>query len=251
MDRHFDCTACGKCCHGWLPLTLGDALTHAGRFPLAVVWTPVKRTSRDHGIATRLGFVPKLRDRGRLAVRIVPTVYVPPSFPCPALRPDALCALHADKPSRCRTMPFYPYREEADQAEHLVPRAGWACDVSPGARPVYRDRKILDREDFDRERAALLDQVPLLRAYGEWMMKMVPGMEDNLLQAARKPGGGHVVVGFGSLLRRLADVDKAGIASAQHGLLADLAARTADQPALAEYHRQYDNWAWEMDRLRS
>ncbi|OAN52144.1 hypothetical protein A6A04_00065 [Paramagnetospirillum marisnigri] len=249
MDRHFRCTACGKCCFGWLPLTIKDALAHAQRFPLAVVWTPIKQASKAFDITARLGITVRMRNKKQLAVRIVPTGYIPPSMPCPALTSDNLCGIHADKPSRCRTMPFFPYREEADQAELLVPRAGWDCDTSSAAPVVYRDKAVVGRMDFDQEWGELRDQVPVLRAYGEWLMKSVPGMIDNLTKAVMKPGGGHVVVSFASLLRHLDGVDKAALAEWQLPVLADYMAKTADQPKLAEYHRNYDDWAWEIERL--
>jgi Fe-S-cluster containining protein len=249
MERHFRCTACGKCCFGWLPLTIKDALAHAGRFPLAVVWTPIKQASKAFDITARLGITVRTRDKKQLAVRIVPTGYIPPSMPCPALTSDNLCGIHADKPSRCRTMPFFPYREEGDQADLLVPRAGWHCDTSSAAPAVYRDRAVVDRMVFDQEWGELRDQVPVLRAYGEWLMRSVPGMIDNLTKATMKPGGGHVVVSFASLLRQLDGVDKGAIAEWQLPVLADYMAKTADQPKLSEYHRNYDDWAWEIERL--
>jgi uncharacterized protein YchJ len=48
-----------------------------------------------------------------------------------------------EKPSRCKTMPFYPYREEKNQAEFLKPREGWECDVSEAAPIVYAGREIV------------------------------------------------------------------------------------------------------------
>lgn len=178
MERRFRCTACGKCCVGWLPLTVNDALAHAGRFPLAVVWTPVRPASKAFDAAARLGLTVRTRDRKRLAVRIAPTAYIPPSMACPELTADNLCGIQDDKPSRCRSMPFLPYRAETDQADLLVPRPGWACDTSPEAPVVYRDKAILDRRDFDREHDDLVAQAAVLRAYGEALMASVPGMVD-------------------------------------------------------------------------
>lgn len=245
MERRFHCTACGKCCTGWLPLTLKDALAHAGRFPLAVVWTPVRQASKAFDITAKLGLTVKTRDKKKLAVRIVPTAYIPPSMPCPALTADNLCGIHAEKPSRCRTMPFFPYRDENDQADLLVPRAGWTCDTSATAPVVYRDKAVVERGDFDRELSELLEQAPILRAYGEWLLANVPAMTDNLTRAAMKPGGGHVAVSFASLLRRLVDVEKAGIAQAQLAVLAEYAGKVNQ----ADYRKNYDDWAWEMERL--
>jgi len=249
MEHRFLCTACGKCCFGWLPLTLKDALTHAGRFPLAVVWTPVKQASKAYDVTAKLGLVARMRNKKRLAVRIAPTAYIPPSLPCPALAADSLCRIHADKPSRCRTMPFFPYRKERDQRDLLNPRPGWDCDTSPEAPVVYRNKTVVEREDFERERGDLIEQAPILRAYGEWLLGTVPGMIENLGKAAAKPREGHMVVSFASLLRRLGAVDKPAIAEEQMAVLAKFANKVADQPALAEYGRNYDDWAWEMERL--
>lgn len=251
MERHFGCTACGKCCTGWLPLTLADALDHADRFPVAVVWTPIRQSAKAYGLTGRLGLTVRTRDRKLLAVGIVPTAYIPPGQVCPALTAQGLCGVQSRKPSRCRTMPFYPYREEADQAELLTPRAGWACDTSPAAPVVYRDRALVDRGDFDTERQQLLEQAPILRAYGDWVLKAAPTMIDSLTQAARKPGtsAGHVVTSFATLLRRLDEVDIPAVARAQLAVLRDFSATVAGQPALADYARSYDGWIWEMEGL--
>lgn len=249
MERHFLCTACGKCCYGWLPLTLSDALAHVARFPLAVVWTPVRQASKAFDITAQLGLTVRTRDRKRLAVRIMPTACIPPVMPCPALTADNLCGIHEHKPSRCRTMPLFPYVDEAQQAEQLLPRPGWACDTSVAAPVVYRNRTVVDRRDFDTERQALLDQAPVLRAYGEWLMAMVPGMIDNLSRAALKPGGGYVVMSFATLLRRLGDVDKEAVAQAQIAILRDYGAKVAADSALTDYGRNYQDWLSEMERL--
>lgn len=253
MERHFHCTACGKCCFGLLPLTLDDALRHAGRFPLAMVWTTVRPGSRAFALTQRLGTTVRVRVRQRkqdVAVLVTPTAYIPPSLPCPALMADGLCGIHADKPARCRTMPFYPYREEDDQADLLVPRKDWACDVSAEAPAVYRDKAIIDRTDFDRERTALLDQAAALRAYADLMMKAVPDVARNVETLATKAAGGRVVLGFGSFLRVSAAVDAGSVAERQIPVLGDFAALTAGRPELAEHHRHYLAFAQELERYR-
>ena len=164
-EKRFQCTACGKCCYGLLPLTLKDALAHAGRFPLALIWTPIRPGSKAFDLATQIGATVRLPDRKTVAVQIVPTGYIPSSSRCPALMPDNLCGIHADKPSRCRTMPFYPYREEQDQTEMLIPRApGWACELRLPHRSCIGTSRSFPGEDFDRERQDLLDQAAMLRA---------------------------------------------------------------------------------------
>lgn len=249
MNRRFHCTACGKCCHGWLPLTLRDAVAHAGRFPLAMVWTPVRPTSRAHDLAARLGTTLRLPNRKSVAVTIAPTALIPPDLPCPALTTDGLCAIHDDKPSRCRTMPFYPYREEPDQADLLTPRKGWQCDVGADAPVVYADRAIVDRGDFDRERAALEEQAPVMRAYATHLLKFKPWTLDDIAKAAAKPAGGYVVTSLSSFLTATKRPDAAAIALAQLGPLRAMAERTRDMPELISYHRDYTGWITEMESV--
>ncbi|MGE5548670.1 MAG: YkgJ family cysteine cluster protein [Solirubrobacterales bacterium] len=249
MERRFRCTACGACCHGWLPLTLGDALRHGGRFPLGVAWTPVRQGHRSFDLTARLGTVIPSRDRRKLAVRIAPIAYLPPSIPCPELRSDGLCGIHEDKPARCRAMPFYAYREEGDQSEFLVPRKGWACDTADTAPVVYRDKIIVARAGFDLERKELLAEAPVLRAYADHLLATVTALPDALMRASAKPVGGDVVVSFASLLRRLDHADKAAFAREQSMVLAAFQARVAADAALADYHRNYGEWLRDMQRL--
>ena len=249
MDRRFSCTACGKCCFGWLTLTLKDALAHAGRFPLAVIWTPVRQGTKSFSIAARLGLTVRLGKRRQLAVRIAPTAYIPPTLPCPSLAPDGLCSIHEDKPSRCRAMPFFPYREEGDQADLLIPRPGWLCDTSAEAPVVYRDRKIVERKDFDDEREELFRQASTLRSYGEWLIESAPSLKDELIRVAKKRAGGHVVVNFSTLLPHLPEVDVVAFARKQFPVLSEFAAKTNGYPAFAEYHKLYQECAAEMESV--
>ncbi|MBC7907382.1 MAG: YkgJ family cysteine cluster protein [Rhodospirillaceae bacterium] len=246
MNRRFACTACGKCCFGWLPLTLTDALAHADLFPLGLVWSPVRQGHKAFALTARLGTTIRLPDRRELAIRIVPTAYIPPSLPCPALGADALCSIQAAKPSRCRTMPFFPYREERDQADLLVPRKGWACDVSDAAPVVYGGKTIVAREDFDRERHDLLTQAPVLKAYADAMVRTVPGLLEGLVRAVAKPVGGDVLLSFATLLPRLDGVDAGQVAQQQLPVLEDFTARTA---GLADYPERYGEWRRDMARL--
>lgn len=250
MERRFACTVCGKCCSGWLPLTLSDALAHAGRFPLALVWTPVRQASRAFEITARLGTTVRLPGRKTVAVRITPTAYLPASFPCPELTADNRCGIHAEKPSRCRTMPFFPYRDEDDQADLLTPRAGWTCDTSEAAPVVYADKVIVDRADFDAERRDLVRQSVQLRAHADAVLPASPQLMAALGKAAAKQKDGHVVTSFASLMPRLARAVVIDYAQRQASVLETYAARTAGDPALTDYHRDYKAWAVEVDRIR-
>lgn len=197
-----------------------------------------------------LGTTIKLADRKELAVLIVPTVYLPSSFPCPALLDDNQCSIHSNKPTRCKTMPFYPYREERYQAELLTPRPGWACDTSTAAPLVFQDKKIVYRDDFDQERQDLLEQVPLLRRYAEYMLKYSPSLVSHLLHASSKVKAGHVVTSLSSFLTATKNADARHIAQLQFPILNDYAAKTAGDPQLTDFYKNYLNWSKEMRWLQ-
>jgi len=250
MERRFACTACGKCCSGRLPLTLKDALAHAGRFPLAMLWTVVRPGAKSFALTARLGTEVRLGKRKPIAVQITPISYLPPLMACPALAAAGLlCTIHAEKPLRCRTMPFYPYREERDQADLLVPRPGWLCDTSEVAPVVYRDHGIVARCDFDRERRDLVEQAPVLKAYADRLLAMAPDVTAALEQAANKPQGGYVVLGFSAVLARLNQIDVAAFARSQMPVLSDFATRTTGLSGAEEFHRYYRDAAAGMARL--
>jgi Fe-S-cluster containining protein len=246
MVNHFHCTACGKCCYGQLPLTCKDAFANAAIFPLCLVWTPLRYGSKDYALVAALGTTIKLADRKELAVLIVPTAYLPSSFPCPALGDDNLCTIHRNKPSRCKTMPFYPYREERYQSELLTPRKGWACDTSTAAPLVFQDKKIVFRDDFDQERKELLAQVPLLRGYAEYMLKYSPSLVNSLVQAASKTKAGHVVTSLSSFLTATKHPEAKQIAQLQLPVLNNYAEKTAGDLQLTDFHKNYLNWSKEM-----
>ena len=249
MERHFHCTACGKCCYGWLPLTLDDAMANAGRFPLAMVWTAVRQGAKSFALTASLGITVKLRTKKRIAVQISPTAYIPPALPCPVLTSEGLCAIHADKPLRCRTMPFFPYRDESDQADMLVPRKDWTCDTSDAAPVVYRDRKLVERTDFDRERDTLVRQAPILRTYANRLLATAPNVVAALENAAKKPRGGQVVLNFTAILSRLPDVDVADFARRQLPVLEDFAGKVAELDVPADYERYYRENSVAMGRF--
>ena len=249
MERHFHCTEYGQCCKGWLPLTLDDALAHAGRFPLAVIWSPVRQGASLFDHTARLGARVTLPNAKQLAVRIAPTAYIPPAIDCPELAADGRCKIYDQRPSRCRTMPFSPYRGEDAQADLLVPRDGWECDVSEAAETVYRDGRILDRRDFDFEGEALRRQTAIIQPYADWLLQSVPTLLNELAKVSKRRPGGHVVVSFVSLIPRLPDVDAVEFAGRQLPVLRRFLELTAGKPAHREYHRRYQEYADELARL--
>jgi Fe-S-cluster containining protein len=232
-----------------LPLTWKDALANAERFPLAVLWTATLQNSRDYPMVATLGVTVELAGRKKLAALIAPVAYLPKSFPCPALRGDNLCSIHSDKPLRCQTMPFYPYRDERYQAEGLTPRPGWACDTSTAAPVVYRNGRIVDRDHFDHERQELMEQVPLLRRYADYMFKYSPWLLSALTQAAHPVKAGQVITSLSSFLTATRNGDAKRLAQWQLPILNRYRDQTAGNPQLAQFHKNYSDWSQEMASL--
>jgi Fe-S-cluster containining protein len=249
MTLHFACTSCGKCCYGQLPLTVKDALRHAERFPLALLWTPLRKASKDFPMVSRLGVsVPLHKHRG-LAALVVPTSYIPAALPCPALGADNLCTIHANKPTRCKTMPFYPYREEQYQPELLKPRKGWECDTSIAAPIIFQNGRITQREGFDQERHDLEEQVPLIRQFATYAFKYNPMLGATLALEAAKSHPGQVVTSLSSFLIATRNPDARTIARLQQPVLAAYLQKTAGLPEFQQFHTQYSAWLEEMDYL--
>jgi Fe-S-cluster containining protein len=232
-----------------VPLTINDAFRLADRFPLAMVWSPVRQGSKDFAMVAKLGTVFQLPNRKQLAALIVPTAYLPPNLPCPALGADNLCTIHADKPLRCRTMPFYPYREEQYQAELLSLKAGWECDISDSAPIVFADKSITVRDDFDQERQALEDQQPRVQRYVDYMLKYTPNLVNNLVKASLKAKAGQVVTSLSSFLTATRNPSAKDIAQQQLPVLETYRLRTADQKELVEFHQYYQLSTKEMSFL--
>ena len=147
--------------------------------------------------------------------------------------------IHETKPHRCRTMPFSAYRDEADQDDLLIPRPGWTCDTSDESPVVYRDKDIIVRDDFDAERDCLVHDAAILKPYGEWLLQSAPSLDMELRKIALKPRGGRGLVAFSTLIPTLPNGDLYAIAEKQFPVMTAFAARTADDPALSEYHQRY------------
>lgn len=251
MERRFLCTACGLCCTGQIPLALDDALAHADKFPLAVVWTPVRQGGRSFQTTAELGITIELKKHRTAAVSVAPTADIPSGMPCPELTGDGLCAIHDSKPLRCRAMPFSANRDETDQQDLLIPRPGWKCDTSEAAPVVYRDRTLVDRRDFDAERRQLVRDAAVLKPYARWLLDSVPSLGRELHKIAMQPAGGRLFVSFATLIPRLPKVDIYVFAEKQLPVMEAFAVKTIAEPGLAKFHRRYADAAKEWRSVLS
>jgi Fe-S-cluster containining protein len=246
--QRFSCTACGKCCYGLLPLTIDEAMAHAGTFPLAISITPVKPNARGQSVAKEIGASLAISKKASLFLIVTPVSFIPLSLPCPELASDNKCSIHEDKPLRCRTMPFFPYNDESHQAGMLVPRKGWLCATGDDAPLVYEEQKILDRGDFDNELNALKKQAPELHRYVGLLLQHSPGHLARVMKAAQTPVAGRVIISFLSLLRYNKQYDLPGFAAQQYPVLQDWEHKTAHNVTQKEFHTYYRESRNELER---
>ena len=114
---------------------------------------------------------------------------------------------------------------------------------------MFKDRQIVARDDFDQERRDLLEQVPVLRRYADYMLKYSPWLVGALTQASGQTKAGHLITSLASFLTATRNAEAGRIARLQLPILNDYAARTAEDGRLAEFHRNYQNWSQEMAYL--
>lgn len=250
VEQNFACTACGRCCSGSLPINVAEALKRADTFPLAMSLTPVMPSARGHKIVGRIGATVTLSKKQTVSLVVTPLSFVPSSLPCPELSDAGLCRIHDDKPLRCRTMPFYPYKDEDAQADMLVPRPGWLCDTGAEAPTVYRDRRIVDRADFDAERSVLVEQAPDLQRFVDQLLQHNPPLRAQIAQASQARVPGRVVVGFLSYVRADRNLDLIDYARRQYPVLEVWAQKTAGDPAFREFHAFYRQAMADLERYR-
>lgn len=113
---------------------------------------------------------------------------------------------------------------------------------------VYRDNAIVDRGDFDRERAELRSQVPAMRTYAAYVMKYMPWVIEHLDVAAHEPSG-RVLTSLSSFLTATKTYNRAELARRQLPVLTERRDQTADSLDLAGYHQQYSGWLVEAQYM--
>ncbi|MBB4067261.1 YkgJ family cysteine cluster protein [Gellertiella hungarica] len=246
-EQRFACTACGLCCHGMLPLSIEEAFKWAHVFPLAMSATPVKPGTRGYAMK-EVAVTFSAGAKKPIQLIVTPVAFIPPTAPCPKLADDGLCSIHEEKPQRCRTMPFYAYKEEDSQRDMLVPRPGWKCATGEDAPVVYRDRKIVDRAEFQRERELLKGQAVALQRYVDTVARYDPGFSMRVQTAATAVVPGRVIVGFVSWLRQNKELDVVGFARRQHPVLKEWLEKTAGDAKAAQFASYYREAIGDLER---
>ncbi len=242
----FSCSGCGKCCHGWLPLTIAETLAFAPVAPVALIWHIHRRGSplTPHYRAARKLFPTVALPGGEAVPWIRPAVLVPPDIPCVHLT-GGLCGIHDAKPLRCRTMPFHANLPADAQEAWLKPGPDWPCyNPADGGTPLYDRGRFLDhsyRAAFRAETDALAADARLLRDHvTETVAAGGDGFTRLLARLAATPGG-HLVTPWSRLAAGLAaaGADREVMIGALRGQAGVLAARLTVEALPQAYAAHY------------
>jgi Fe-S-cluster containining protein len=134
MDVHFDCTMCGKCCHGLkLPLSIDEAITwvtRSGEVQIlceAIPWP--EEPPADDLQAQRKRRRSFAAASGDLPIRVIVTLAASFDGACPHLGADFRCGNYELRPRVCRIYPaeVNPFVELMPQGKACPPEA-WSED---------------------------------------------------------------------------------------------------------------------------
>ena len=140
-------------------------------------------------------------------------------------------------------------RGEDDQMDLLTPKAGWACDTSESAPVLYRDKTIIEREEFAMERAQVLSDAKVLKPFAELMLDSQPSLRMELTKTAERPMGGTLIVSFSPLVKRLGHVNIFELAAKQVPVMEDFVRQTHDDDQAKAEHQRYLDSAQEWRRI--
>ncbi|QWT21377.1 YkgJ family cysteine cluster protein [Bacillus sp. NP157] len=141
MPLHFNCTMCGRCCHGLrLPLSVAESLAwladggNVELFCEAIPWP--EEPTVDDGPAWHKRRRSFLVQSGHLPVRVIVTLVASFTAACPNLRADMGCGIYERRPQACRVYPaeVNPFLA-IDPALKLCPPEAW------------EDRAVLQEDD--------------------------------------------------------------------------------------------------------
>jgi Fe-S-cluster containining protein len=145
-DLDFDCTMCGKCCHGLrVPLTVSEALAWLGRghdvqiLCEALPWPEEPAADNQQALHKRRRSFAVMS--GSLPTRIVVILTGAFASPCPNLQPDMRCGIYDERPLVCRIYPaeISPFVELSPRDKSCPPEA-W----KPGLPPLMRGGTLVD-----------------------------------------------------------------------------------------------------------
>lgn len=169
MDIHFECTQCGKCCHGLrLTLSVDEAIAWAEHGGTVQVLTEALPWSEGHAEADAQAEYQRARSfpatSGEAMIRIAAILVAFHPGPCPHLRSDMRCGNYAARPRICRIYPLQsrPFMSLSVE-RRLCPPDAWTSE-----HPLLMvGDMIADPESAEivaEHRQALVDDVRVVSA---------------------------------------------------------------------------------------
>lgn len=95
----------------------------------------------------------------------------------------------------------------------------------------------------------MLEQVPIIRCYADYMLKYSPLLVGSLINASSKSKAGNVITSLSPFLTATKNENAKHIAQQQLPILNDYVEKTAGDASLAEFHKNYLIWSKEMAYL--
>lgn len=148
MSIHFECTQCGRCCHGLrLTLSVDEATAWAGNGDTVQILTEALPLSQGNADEESHNEYEKARSfpatSGEATIRIAAILVAFHPGPCPHLRPDMRCGNYSARPRICRIYPL--------ESRPLCDPAG---AKTPGIVTVHEDGRLVwsgPEEDLPEE----------------------------------------------------------------------------------------------------
>lgn len=169
MDLHFECTQCGKCCHGLrLTLSVDEAIAWADNGHCVQILTEALPChAGDAGDNAQAGY-DKARSfpavSGEMPLRIAAVLVAFHENACPHLQPDMRCGNYAARPRICRIYPLEsrPFMKVSPERK-LCPAEAWA---SSHPRLLGGDdiADLVSAKIVADHRRVLTDDVPVVAA---------------------------------------------------------------------------------------
>ncbi len=121
--------------------------------------------------------------------------------------------------------------------------------MSDKAPIVFSEHKIVHRIDFDQERHDMLEQVPTIQIFANYLFEYNPMLMATLASEAAKTKPGQIVSSLSSFLTATRDPNARDIAQRQVPVLSSFLEQTAGKRDLEPYDVQYNAWLEEMKFL--
>lgn len=169
MDLRFECTQCGKCCHGLrLTLSVDEAIAWTGNGHVVQILTEAFPDCPDDGREDSRAAYDRARSfpaiSGEMPIRIAAALVAFHEGACPHLRTDMRCGNYAARPRICRIYPLEsrPFTNVSPE-RRLCPPEAWASH-HPQLLQGDHIADVASADIVADHRRTLMEDVPVVAA---------------------------------------------------------------------------------------